>query len=70
MTDLRVTRMLSAYYGWHCEHGRRRDEPCAECVASLEFDRKYRPKRYDERTAVSRVEPYYEGMAYKSAWRR
>lgn len=41
---LSVTHALAAYYGWRCDHGKRRDEACDACVASLRFDVKYRPK--------------------------
>jgi hypothetical protein len=49
--------MLSAFVHWRCEHGKRRDESCPECVASLLFDLKYRPKRYNAR------------LSAKSGWR-
>lgn len=48
---LTVTHSLAAFYGWRCDHGKRRDEACSECVASDAFDRKYRPKLYARRHA-------------------
>lgn len=66
-----ITRMISAIVHWRCEHGKRRDEPCAECVASLLFDLKYRPKHYEARTRSSRCrEELRRRELQKSAWRR
>ncbi len=55
---LPVTHALAAYYGWRCDHGKRRDEACAECVASDAFDRKYRPKLYGRRHAPRPATPF------------
>ena len=55
---LPVTHALAAYYGWRCAHGKRRDEACAECVASDAFDRKYRPKLYGRRHPPMPATPF------------
>ena len=46
MSDLRVTRMLSAHYYWQCAHGKYRDKRCRACERATRFNMRYRPKHF------------------------